>query len=118
MSRYAEYQRMSAVITAAVRRAFQDNRGKRIAIAIGCAVITGKRIAASGRVGALYRRQLIETLDGELARSELEIRRLRLALRGIGDVATNSPAPAAVAADLLEQAGAMGARPAERAGDA
>src|SRR5258708_4645905 len=102
MSRYSEYQRMSAVITAAVRHAFKDNRAKRLAIALGCAVITGKRIASRGRVGNLYRRQLFETLDQELGQNELEIRRLRLALRGIEDVATFGDAPAPAAADLLE----------------
>src|SRR5690242_17890309 len=78
---------MSAVITAAVRHAFKDNRGKRLAIALGCAVITGKRIASTGRVGTLYRRQLLETLYDELGKTELEIRQLR---RGI-DVELAAP---------------------------
>lgn len=83
MSRCSEYHRMSAVITAAVRHAFLDNRGKRVAAALGCSVITGKRIASTGRASPSFRQRLIKILDEAIAANERELCRLRRELRAL-----------------------------------
>ena len=83
MSRYPEYHRLSALITAAVRAAWPDNRAKNIARALGCAVITGKRIASTGRSSKPFRERLIGILDEAIAANERELRRLRTELRDL-----------------------------------
>jgi hypothetical protein len=76
---------MSDIVITAIRLAFPDSRAKRVAIALGCSFMTGRRIWGTGRVSEIYRRQLIETLDRELAENEGRIRQLRRALRGEGN---------------------------------
>src|SRR5216684_6415283 len=67
MSRAGKAHLMSMVITQAVRLAFPDSRAKRIARALGCSFMTGRRIAETGRASdrwelvSLLRRSLPET---------------------------------------------------------
>ena len=105
MSRASSAHPMSEVIIHAIRLAFPDSRAKRVARALGASFMTGRRIWGSGRVSQIYRRQLIETLDQELALNELAIRRLRRALRGVGDETSGAVAAASVGPVLALETG-------------
>jgi sensor c-di-GMP phosphodiesterase-like protein len=81
MSRYSEYQQMSAAVVAAIKHAWPDARAKRVAAALGCSVITGKRIASTGKVSSRRRTTLLRILDCAIERNEAELRRLREELK-------------------------------------
>ena len=72
---------MSAVIVAAVKAAWPDNRAKHVARALGCSVSAGKRIASLGRVPVSKRDQLLTVLERLLAANEQRIRQYRRELR-------------------------------------
>lgn len=113
MSRYSEaHTRMSAVITHAVRLAFPDSRAKRLASALGCSLITGKRIASTGR--AHPRWELVAVLRQELAKNRQAIEELDAALRSI-EHEKIVPAGGARAAASLGPVPSAADRPGDRA---
>lgn len=74
---------MSAAVLSAIKHAWPDARAKRIAAALGCSVITGKRIASTGNVSSRYRLPLLRVLDETIARRRAEIVQLQDELKAI-----------------------------------
>jgi hypothetical protein len=60
---------MSAVVLSAIKHAWPDSRAKHIANGLGCSVITGKRIASTGKVSSRFRTALNDLLDVALAKN-------------------------------------------------
>lgn len=81
MSRYTEYQSMTAVVLSAIKHAWPDSRAKHIANGLGCSVITGKRIASTGRVSSRFRAALNDLLDAALAKNLTAIQHHLAALK-------------------------------------
>jgi len=89
MSRAKTAHLMSMVITQAVRLAFPDSRAKRIARALGCSFMTGRRIAETGR--ASDRWELVSLLRQELARNRAAIDEID---RKLGEISYAEALPA------------------------
>src|SRR5260221_14311410 len=77
MSRYLGDHKMSAAVVSAIKHAWPDARAKRVAAALGCSVITGKRIASTGRVSGRFRAALLRVLDGAIEHNKKELERLQ-----------------------------------------
>lgn len=109
------HTRMSEVIASAVRLAFPDSRAKRLAMALGCSIVTGKRIARTGRASPRW--EVVSVLRQELARNRKALEEIDAAL---GDIehARDLAAAAARAATNVGEAAAMADRPGDGAGAA
>lgn len=112
MSRYPEYHRLSAVISAAARLAFHDSGAKRLAQLLGCSIITGKRIAAQGRVSPAWRGRLVTILRQELARNRQALEEIDAELKDM-EHAEKVAAAAAVRSALMGSAADAGGRAAD-----
>ena len=97
---------MSAVIATAIRLAWPDSRAKRIANALGCSVITGKRIASTGYASGRFRSALLRLLDVEIEKNEARLRALREELRNL-EAAEMLDRAAARRADAVDAAPEM-----------
>lgn len=81
VGRHPEYQSVSDAVFAAIRHAWPDARAKRIAAELGCSVVTGKRIASTGKVSGRFRAALLRVLDHAIAKNLEELERLQAELK-------------------------------------
>jgi hypothetical protein len=99
MSQYEKDQFMSdTVITAAVRAAFWDSRAKRLALELPCSIVTGKRVASTGRIAPGRRLKLVRLLRRRLEINRLAMDEIDAQLKAIEDGETQAQDPAGAAA--------------------